>query len=393
MKLGSAHEQAVKVAAKKMRAAGLSEIAIRAFEANYRRFWKDAKDHWVPESEIEPLEPQDLIHFTDLKQTAEAALLSKTAILKLNGGLGTTMGLDGAKSLLLVKDGLTFLDIIVRQTLQLRKKCGDRIRLVFMNSFNTSAETMTYLKKHYPELAAEPDIELLQNRVPKIHETDHRPVEHAADSELEWCPPGHGDIYVCLQHSGLLDRLIGAGVLYLFVSNADNLGATLDPHLLSHFASSGAPFLMEVAGRTESDQKGGHLARRKSGRLVLRESVQCPDEDRKHFQDIRRHRYFNTNNLWINLDRLRDLLHQFDGLLPLPVIQNVKRVNPKNKDSPLISQYETAMGAAIEVFEGAGAVVVPRTRFAPVKTNADLELLRSDAYELTEDFRLVPKRR
>src|SRR3989338_2875692 len=138
MKLGSAHEQAIESAAKKMHAAGLSEIAIRAFEANYRRFWKDAEEHCVPESEIEPLEPQDLIHFTDLKQTAEEALLSKTAILKLNGGLGTTMGLDGAKSLLLVKDGLTFLDIIVRQTLQLRKKCGDRIRLVFMNSFNTS---------------------------------------------------------------------------------------------------------------------------------------------------------------------------------------------------------------------------------------------------------------
>lgn len=388
---GSSHEHAIEAAAKKMRAAGLSEIAIRAFESNFRRYAKE--NHTIRESAIEPLEPEDVVHFKDLEKNtgAGAALLSKTAILKLNGGLGTTMGLAGAKSLLPVKNDLTFLDIIVRQTLQLREKYRARVRLIFMNSFNTSSESMAFLQKHYPEVAAEPDIELLQNRVPKIHEKDHKPVEYASDPDLEWCPPGHGDIYVCLQHSNLLDRLLGAGILYLFVSNADNLGATLDLHLLSHFAGSDAPFMMEVAERTRTDQKGGHLARSKSGNLVLRESAQCHDEDRAHFQDIGRHRYFNTNNLWIRLDRLRDLLHEFEGLLPLPVIRNVKNVDPKNETSARVIQYETAMGAAIEVFEGAQAVVVPRTRFAPVKTHDDLKLLRSDAYRLTEDFRLVPR--
>ena len=392
MKRAKPHEDSIQAASKKMRSHGLSDIAIRAFETNVRRFWKNAESHWIRESEIAPLDPKDLIHLEDLEKKTAAELFSKTAILKLNGGLGSTMGLDGAKSLLEVKDGLTFLDIIVRQTLLLHQKHKARVRLIFMNSFNTSAQTMEYLKKHYPELAAEPDLELLQNKVPKFHEADHRPVEHPSDDDLEWCPPGHGDFYICLQHSGLLERLIGAGVLYLFVSNADNLGATLSPRLLAHFASSGAPFLMEVAERTKSDQKGGHLARAKSGKLILRESVQCHEDDRKHFQDISRHRYFNTNNLWINLDRLRDLLHEFEGLLPLPVIRNLKNVDPKNEASARVIQYETAMGAAIELFEGAGAVVVPRARFTPVKTNADLELLRSDAYQLTEDFRLVAKK-
>jgi UDP-N-acetylglucosamine pyrophosphorylase len=389
MKLGAAHEQAIKAAAEKMRAAGLSEIAIRSFEANYRRSWSDSETQWIRESEIEPLQPKELIHFKDIEHgpEADAALLSKTAILKLNGGLGTTMGLDGTKSLLEVKKGLNFLDIIVRQTLLLRQRHKARVRLIFMNSFNTSVETMSYLKEKYPDVAAEPDIELLQNKIPKISEQESGPAAHAPDPGLEWCPPGHGDIYVCLQHSNMLDRLIGSGVRYMFVSNADNLGATLDLALLSHFANSNASFLMEVAERTGSDQKGGHLARRKDGRLVLRESVQCHEQDQSHFQDIRRHRYFNTNNLWIKLDRLRDLLREFEGLLPLPVIRNRKRLG-----SARVIQYETAMGAAIEVFEEANAVVVSRSRFTPVKTNDDLKLLRSEAYELTEDYRLVARR-
>jgi UDP-N-acetylglucosamine pyrophosphorylase len=385
------HEMLLAAAAQKMRAEGLSDLAIRSFESNYRRFWSNTGT--IRESAIIPLEPKDLTLFKNLRQSGVhgRAILSKAAILKLNGGLGTTMGLEGPKSLLKVKDGLTFLDIIVRQTLLLREEAKAQVRLIFMNSFNTSAETTTWLQKHYPALAAEPDIELLQNKIPKIHEKDQSPIEYPADRELEWCPPGHGDIYIALQQSGLIQRLLDASVRYLFVSNADNLGATLDPRLLSHFAASHAPFLMEVAERTEHDQKGGHLAKTKAGRLVLRESVQCHDEDKEHFQDVKRHRYFNTNNLWIKLDRLKDLMETFGGLMPLPVIRNLKRVDPTDSNSAFVSQYETAMGAAIELFEGAAAIVVSRTRFTPVKTHTDLERLRSDAYKLTEDFRIIRK--
>jgi UDP-N-acetylglucosamine pyrophosphorylase len=193
--------------------------------------------------------------------------------------------------------------------------------------------------------------------------------------------------------SGWLDRLLKEGVSYLFVSNADNLGATLDERLLQYFARSDASFLMEVCERTAADRKGGHLAMR-HGRLLLRESAQCPRDDDAAFQDIQRHRFFNTNNLWLRLDRLKDLLKANNGLIPLPVIQNRKTVDPRTATSPKVIQLETAMGAAIECFEDAQAIVVPRSRFAPVKTTADLLTVRSDAYELTADHqvRLHPTR-
>jgi UDP-N-acetylglucosamine pyrophosphorylase len=203
---------------------------------------------------------------------------------------------------------------------------------------------------------------------------------------LEWCPPGHGDLYPALVGSGWLDRLLAEGVKYAFVSNSDNLGAILDPVILKYFAESGAPFLMEVTRRTAADRKGGHLAVRKSdGRLLLREVAQCPEEDVDFFQDIERHQYFNTNSLWLRLDLLKEQLAADAGVLPLPMIRNSKTVDPRDKNSPKVVQLEVAMGAAIECFEGAVAIDVPRSRFAPVKTTADLLALRSDAYEVLDD--------
>jgi len=211
----------------------------------------------------------------------------------------------------------------------------------------------------------------------------------APESQLEWCPPGHGDIYPSLVGSGWLERLLKDGVRFAFVSNSDNLGASLDLRLLTYFAGSGKSFIMEVTERTDSDKKGGHLARSRSGKLLLRESVQCPDADLKSFQDIERHRFFNTNNLWIRLDSLKDLLEKNDGIVPLPLIKNAKTVDPRDSKSPAVFQLETAMGAAIESFADSGAVNVPRIRFAPVKTTADLLTLRSDACVVTDDWRLA----
>jgi UTP--glucose-1-phosphate uridylyltransferase len=137
---------------------------------------------------------------------------------------------------------------------------------------------------------------------------------------------------------------------------------------------------MEVTRRTEADKKGGHLAVRKSdNRLILREVAQCPDEDIPSFQDIDRHRYFNTNTLWIRLDTLKDILNANGGVLPLPMIRNSKTIDPRDASSPKVFQLEVAMGAGIECFPGARAVDVPRSRFFPVKTCSDLLLLRSDA--------------
>jgi len=266
---------------------------------------------------------------------------------------------------------------------------------VLMNSFATRDESLAALQR-YDELAGEIPLDFVQNKEPKLRVEDLQPVEWPPNPELEWCPPGHGDIYTALVTSGMLETLLEHGYEHAFVSNSDNLGAVLDPRILAWFAAERIPFLMEVADRTEADRKGGHLASRASdGQLLLRESAQCSDEDMDFFQDIDRHRYFNTNNLWLRLDRLAEALELNGGLLPLPVIRNQKTVDPRNKKSPAVYQLETAMGAAIECFAGAGALVVPRTRFAPVKTTSDLLALRSDAYVITEDGRamLAPERK
>jgi phosphoglucomutase len=194
-------------------------------------------------------------------------------------------------------------------------------------------------------------------------------------------------LYAALVGSGRLDALLADGYKYMFVSNSDNLGATLDLKILTHFATTDAPFMMECCERTENDKKGGHLAVRNSdNQLILRESAMCAEEDEDAFQDVTKHRFFNTNNLWIRLDKLKEIIDKFGGFIPLPMIKNSKTVDPKDDSSQKVVQLETAMGAAIECFSGASAIVVPRTRFAPVKKCDDLLLLRSDAYMINSDY-------
>jgi UDP-N-acetylglucosamine pyrophosphorylase len=371
----------------KMDAAGLSAAAIRAFLYQYRKLERHEAG-LIPENSISPIESLPSIDDETVRGVT-SDLAAQTVVLKLNGGLGTGMGLDQAKSLLKVRLELTFLDIIARQFLHLRSAVAPKLSLLLMNSFSTSSDTGAALAS-YPELGDPKLLELMQNKVPKIDVKSLAPVDWPQNPSLEWCPPGHGDIYPSLLGSGLLESLLNDDKKYLFVSNSDNLGATLDLRLLDFFANSGAPFLMEVTARTAADRKGGHLARRNADqRLLLRESVQCPEEDLAVFQNIERHRYFNTNNLWIRLDALRVELERGNGLLPLPLIRNEKTIDPRDQSTPKVFQLETAMGAAIECFDGARAIDVQRNRFSPVKTTGDLLAVRSDAYELDPEFRLV----
>lgn len=369
-----------------MQGVGLSAAAINAFRHSVNVLASN-QSMMIPEAEIEPsagvAEWESLVEATP---EADAALLAQAVLIKLNGGLGTGMGLQKAKSLLEIKPGVTFLDLIVRQVQSLRERAGYPVNLLLMNSFSTSADTMAHLARYAEGGFADPQqVEMIQNRVPKLHTDTLQPVEYAANPDLEWCPPGHGDIYPALVGSGWLEKLLAAGVKYAFISNSDNLGAQMDTRFLRWFAESGVPFVMEVTHRTEADKKGGHLATRKAdGQPLLREIAQCPEEDVESFQNIEKHRYFNTNNLWIRLDALHEYLQANGGVLPLPVIRNVKTVDPRDASTPEVYQLETAMGAAIQCFPGARAVCVPRSRFFPVKTCSDLLLLRSDAVEINE---------
>lgn len=374
----------------KMTAAGMGDAAIRAFRRNYEALARD-ESGLIPEETITSAERLPTLDLIAKDIDPDPALLAQAVVIKLNGGLGTGMGLQGPKSLLPVRDGVTFLDLMVRQIVDLRKASGAKVRLLLMNSFSTSADTLGHLENYRAEgLADAVEVELMQNQIPKIDAATLTPVSWPADADLEWCPPGHGDLFPALVGSGWLDRLLAEGVKYAFVSNSDNLGAVLNPKILQYFANSGAPFLMEVTRRTAADRKGGHLAVRKTdGRLLLREVAQTPEVDLEHFQNIERHQYFNTNTLWLRLDLLKEQLLADGGVLPLPMIRNSKTVDPRDKTSTAVVQLESAMGAAIECFEGATAIDVPRSRFAPVKTTGDLLALRSDAYEVFDDGQVL----
>ena len=380
--------EGLRASEEKMRAAGVPDVAIATFRHYYEQL-EAGETGMVAEAEIRPVE--SLPSADDLPEPGDAAgVLDRAVTLKLNGGLGTSMGMTAAKSLLPVKDGLSFLDVVARQVLDLRRRHGARLPLVLMDSFHTRDDSLAALARH-EGIEADVPLDFVQNKEPKLLAGDLTPATWPADPDLEWCPPGHGDLYTALVTSGMLERLLDRGYEYAFVSNSDNLGAVLDPRILAWFAAQRIPFLMEVADRTPADRKGGHLAARASdGQLVLREIAQTPQEDRDAFQDVSRHRFFNTNTLWVDLRALARVLEARDNVLGLPMIVNRKTVDPADASTPEVLQLETAMGAAISVFEGARALRVPRERFAPVKTTNDLLALRSDCYELTADARIVP---
>lgn len=329
----------------------------------------------IPEAAIEPI--VDLPPIDPTASAAGAAALNRTVVIKLNGGLATSMGLDQPKSLLPVRGDRTFLDLVVQQLAALPV----RPRLILFNSFATDAPTRQALERLGSLPVAVETV--LQHREPKLAADTLAPVVWPADTVKEWCPPGHGDLYLTLATSGLLERLLDGGVEYAFVSNIDNLGATLDRAILGMLERDRIPFLMEAAERTPTDTKGGHLARTADGRLTLRELAQCPAADLDLFQDVARHHFFNTNSLWLHLPTVRALLETGEALVDLPLIVNRKTANPSDSSSPAVVQLETAMGSAISAISGAQAIAVPRRRFAPVKTTNELLMVRSDAYELT----------
>lgn len=366
---------------------------------NFERLFNDVlhgKTGIITEDEIEPVAEIDC--FSALTACADTVdegkrLLGQLVVIRLNGGLGTTMGLERAKSLLSVKNGLSFNDIIAGQLEDIAKRTGIEIPLVHMTSFSTDSDVRAAMAQYANLTPTGLPVSFLQHRHPKIYVDTMMPAEEP-NEELNWNPPGHGDIYAALLATGLAQKLVNMGKRYAFVANADNLGATVEPAILGYFAKSRAPFLMETAERTKADAKGGHLARRKStGRLVLRESSQAPTQPggdiSADFQDVLKYRHFNTNNIWLDLQAVLDVAGQHDGSIPLPLISNKKNVNPRDRSSRKVVQIETAMGAAIEVFEGARALQVPRSRFAPVKSNNDLLIVRSDVYTLNPDCTLT----
>lgn len=363
----------------KMKAEGLSPLVCETFAYYYKQVLT-GETGLIYDCDIQPVRPDEIEHLDNLGDYAGAGknAFQHAIRIVLNGGLGTSMGLMGPKSLLDVKRGQSFLNLIMRQA----QNSG--VQLAFMNSFNTHEATAAALKKLNPERFP---LTFMQHKFPKILQNDFRPAQWPQNQKLEWNPPGHGDVYTALYVSGLLQELVNKNVVYAFIANSDNLGARMNASLLGYFCEHDFPFMMEVAQKTPSDIKGGHLARHHSGRLILREAAQCPEQEIEAFQDIERYRFFNTNSIWINLKSLKALFDK-DSTVQLPLILNPKSLDPREKTSPPVYQIETAMGAAISLFEGATAIQVPRSRFFPVKTCNDLLAVRSDCFTMTDEGNL-----
>lgn len=360
-----------------------SDPAVRkAFDVEMQSFSKLHARYLAEKENREQLDwnriksPNDkqVIPYSHLPQITGPEALSKLAVLKVNGGLGTSMGISGAKSALEVKDGMTFLDLIVQQVEHLNKTHKVDVPLILMTSFNTHDDTLRIIKKYVSQRISITTFN--QSRYPRIWKETLQPCpKHALDDKKHWYPPGHGDLYESLVHTGVLDRLLAEGKEYLFISNSDNLGAVVDQRILQHMIDSDAEFLMEVTDKTKADVKGGTLIEYDSSMRLL-EIAQVPPDHVDDFKSVRKFKIFNTNNLWINLKALKRIMN--GGGMDLDII-----VNPKMTDNgQAVIQLETAAGAAIKHFNNAHGINVPRSRFLPVKSCSDLLLIKSDIYSL-----------
>ncbi|KAH7096496.1 UTP--glucose-1-phosphate uridylyltransferase [Auriculariales sp. MPI-PUGE-AT-0066] len=354
----------------------------------YSRYLADkAKSEKLDWEKVKSPAKDQIVNYADLPEAGSSAtILDKVAVLKLNGGLGTTMGMGGApKSAIEVREGMTFLDLSVRQIEHLNEKYKTNVFFILMNSFNTDEETQRIIQKYSNHNVR--IITFNQSRYPRVGKDSQLPIPRSARSDKsQWYPPGHGDLFDAMRNSGLLDNLLAAGKEYVFVSNVDNLGADVDLKILKHLEDSQAEFLMELTDKTKADVKGGTIIDY-DGQVRLLEIAQVPSEHVEDFKSVRKFAYFNTNSVYINLKAMKRVLEE--GSLDLEII-----VNPKVSDdgTPVI-QLETAVGAAIKHFKNAHGINVPRSRFLPVKSSSDLLLITSDLYSL-EHGKLImsPKR-
>ncbi|XP_048858302.1 UTP--glucose-1-phosphate uridylyltransferase-like isoform X1 [Brienomyrus brachyistius] len=346
------------------------------------------KIHRPPEDSIQPYEKIKARGLPDSVATS----LNKLVVIKLNGGLGTSMGCKGPKSLISVRNENTFLDLTVQQIEHLNKTFNVEVPLVLMNSFNTDEDTKKILQKYAHHRVKIHTFN--QSRYPRINKESLLPVAKdmglSGENAEAWYPPGHGDIYASFYNSGLLDQLIAEGKEYMFVSNIDNLGATVDLHILHHLMSQPegkrCEFVMEVTDKTRADVKGGTLIEY-DGKLRLLEIAQVPKAHVDEFKSVTKFKIFNTNNLWISLPAIKRL--QEKNSMDMEII-----VNPKTLDGGLnIIQLETAVGAAIKSFDNALGINVPRSRFLPVKTTSDLLLVMSNLYTLDAGSLTMSKKR
>jgi len=171
------------------------ETEMDNFFALFRRYLNDkAKGNAIEWSRIAPPKPEQVVEYKDLANSESVQFLNKLAVVKLNGGLGTSMGCVGPKSVIEVRDGMSFLDLSVRQIEFLNRTYNVNVPFVLMNSFNTDQDTANVIKKYEGH-----KIEILtfnQSKYPRVLKDSLLPAPKSSESQIsDWYPPGHGDVF------------------------------------------------------------------------------------------------------------------------------------------------------------------------------------------------------
>eukprot|EP00903_Cladosiphon_okamuranus_P017554 g16168.t1 len=325
---------------------------------------------------LKPPPPEAVVQATDIPpcpkdQALRHELLDKMVILKLNGGLGTSMGCTWPKSAIEVRNDLSFLDLTVRQVEYLNSMYGVDVPLVLLDSFKTHETTAKIIRKYRMHNLTIHTF--MQSCHPRIIKDTLQPMPSGPFGESppsEWYPPGHGDVYYSLYASGLLENLINQGKEYIFISNVDNLGATVDLDMLYHIFDQEAEFAVEAIERTRADLSGG-LVVGYGGKPKVVELSTVPTERRDQF--VKKFNLFNTNNIWANLRALQRLVAKEE--MELEVNVRERQVNGMKT-----IQLETCGASAIQCFDKVMAIVVNRARYLPVKSTSDLMLVQSNLY-------------
>jgi len=361
----------------------LTEKEFDGFQRIFNKFLQGAGTS-VEWDKIEKLPEGAVLDYETLKAPADSeikCMLSKLVVVKLNGGLGTSMGCRGPKSVIPVRNDLSFLDLTVQQIEYLNRTYNADVPLVLMNSFNTDHDTSKVIRKYKSF-----NVKIYtfnQSRYPRVNRDSLTPVPKTCETKDDidaWYPPGHGDFYLSFHNSDLLKMFTDEGREYCFISNVDNLGATVDLNILNMLLSpeNGKPrpeFLMELTDKTKADVKGGTLIQYEN-HLRLLEIAQVPKEHVDDFKSVKKFKIFNTNNLWIRLPGIQKIIN--DKTLDMDVIINNKTLDNGHN----IIQLETAVGAAMKCFDASIGINVPRRRFLPVKKTSDLLLVMSNLYRI-----------
>jgi len=314
----------------------------------------------------------------ELASAGDAAFRrGEVAVVVIAGGMATRFG-GGVKAAVDVVPGCSFLQAKLKDARETGRRANVEIPFCVMTSFATKDGIV----RHILDRGLDgPDIHIFEQSA-SIRLTPEGEIFRGKDGEPSYYAPGHGDFFEAFRKCGLRDELAAKGVRYLFFSNVDNLGATLDPRIIGYHVRHGRDMTAEVTPNIGQDKAGCAVVA--DGRLRLMEGFRLP-ENAPPFPDL------SINTFVFSVDALAR---------EIPLVSYLVR---KEVEGCPALQAERVTCEATEALDAEGnpllslaCIRVPRSgrrgsffdgRFYPVKEPADLERVREQLLETTRSQR------